>query len=189
MKDCIKFLAPDKTVFSARAPPGFSGRPRAGSRDYSTCGQLESKCYVKLQFLKHLEKSHSWPYFSQKHMFLSVSLENTHWHSKSLFNSFPALSSTFQGLSAWSDFWWVSVLSSSKIRPERRRGKLTQRFDKCFMIAHITSPQPPPPQSVIKEKKWRIVLVIDFGMIFLVPAPKINLWKLSFVYVSIRIRR
>lgn len=45
-------------------------------------GQLESKSYRKPQLFKHLEKSLPGP-VSPKSTFLSVSLKNTHRHSKS----------------------------------------------------------------------------------------------------------
>lgn len=84
---CIKFLALDNSIFSATAPSGFSGRPRAGNWNCSTGGSLQVNFTWIHNSWKHLEKSHSGPYFCQKHTFLSDFFKNTHRHSKPLFNS------------------------------------------------------------------------------------------------------
>lgn len=65
-ENCVKFLAPEKSMFRARAALGFLGRSRQEAGTAALVGQFESKCYMKPQLLEHLEKSHSWPYFSQK---------------------------------------------------------------------------------------------------------------------------
>lgn len=56
-ENCVKSLALDKRIFSARVPSqAFQGRPRAGSWNCSTCGQLESKSYMETTTLKAFGK-------------------------------------------------------------------------------------------------------------------------------------
>ena len=73
-ENCVKSLALDKRIFSARVPSGFSRRPRAGSWNCSPCGQLESKSYMKPQLLRGPSGGFS---LSFQHMFGHIL--DSHW--------------------------------------------------------------------------------------------------------------